>query len=152
MDENYFVEDSEELYRNVKPRLQWVEYSYDNSNRLIIQPGAFHDPHKQPSVDRAKLLGLNPSCALLNKENGIVSLAVSDVRKIGDVVTSTEVRTVVHAVEIKFLPKPTRPAHSHIIVEPEFFGSKSKQNKVFKFLRKALARIATKNGWTLKPQ
>jgi hypothetical protein len=44
------------------------------------------------------------------------------------------------------------PAHSQIIVKPEFFGSKSKQDKVFKLLQRALARLATENGWTLEPQ
>ena len=36
-------------------------------------------------------------------------------------------------------------------INPEFFDSESKQKKVFKFLRKALARLATAHGWTLRP-
>ncbi len=37
------------------------------------------------------------------------------------------------------------------IVKPELFGSQNKQKKAFSLLQIALARLATKNGWTLEP-
>ena len=111
---------------------------------------------KNPSVDRANLLDNKPHRALLNDTNGIVSLIASDVRtrtiedinKVGD--------SVPHTVNVLFCPTCKRPAHAEIIIDPEHFDSRSKQRKAFKYLQKALARLATiyasKNGWTLSRQ
>ena len=48
-------------------------------------------------------------------------------------------------------PTPEKPAHSKIVVSPEFFGSKNKQRNVFKLLQLALAELAEESGWTVKP-
>ena len=151
MDENNLVQDDEELYRNVRGGPESIEYSHDDAGMLIIQPEAFRDRCKKPSVDRAKLVGYNPSAVLLNPTNGIVSLMAGDVRAITEAVTTTEDETVAHAVDVVYVPTPERRAHAQITVDPEFFGSRSKRGKVFKFLQKALARLATKSEWTLEP-
>ncbi len=151
MGENDFVEDEEELYRNVRGALESEEYSYDDTGELLIQPGAFRDPGKQPSVDRAKFIGYSPSDALLHPSNGIVSLLAKDVRAIADVVTTTKDTRVKHNVDVVYDPIPKRPSHSVITVSPDFFDSNTKQRKAFKSLQKALARVATRNGWTLQP-
>ncbi len=151
MDNNILVLDDEELYRNVRAGPGSIEYSYDDEGRLIIQPEAFRDRHKKPSVDRASLVDYNPSVVLLNPTNGIVSLMAGDVRAIADVVTTTRDKTVNHVVDVVHDPTPQRRSHAVINVNPEFFDSESKQKKVFKFLQKALARLATAHGWTLRP-
>ena len=151
MGENDLVQDDEELYRNVRGELESKEYSYDDTGKLIIQPEAFRDRSKKPSVDRAKLTGFTPSLVLLNRTNGIVSLVTGDVRTIGEVKTEIEDEAVVHAVDVVYDPIPGNTAHSQITVIPDLFGSPTKQKKVFKFLQKALARLATQNGWTLQP-
>ena len=140
------------LYRNVRGGSESIEYSYDDTGKLRIQPEAFRDRCKNPSVDRAKLIGFNPSAVLLLDEtNGIVSLMANDVRAITETVTTTKDETVVHGVDVVYVPTPERRAHAQITVDPEFFGSRSKRGKVFKFLQKALARLATKSEWTLEP-
>ena len=59
--------------------------------------------------------------------------------------------SVNHLVDVFHNPIPQRQSHAIINVNPEFFDSESKQKKVFKFLQKALARLASINGWTLRP-
>ena len=151
MNKNNPVLDNEELYRSVRGELEAKEYSFDRG-KLTIHPAAFRDRHRKPSVDRAKLREFNPSLSQLNKTDGIVSLMTADVRAIGEVKTKIQdVDVVVHAVDVIYDPTPENPAHSQIIVNPEFFGSKNKQRNVFKLLQIALATLATKNGWTLEP-
>ena len=151
MDKNDSIRDDEELYRSVRSELKYDEYSYDDTGKLIIHRAAFRDRHKKPSVDRAELRGFNPALSRLSETDGIVSLRTAEVRATGEVKTKTEDEDVVHAVDVIYAPTPENPAHSQITVNPEFFGSNTKQNKVFKSLQRVLARLATENGWTLKP-
>ncbi|MDE0484863.1 MAG: hypothetical protein OXI67_20005 [Candidatus Poribacteria bacterium] len=84
--------------------------------------------------------------------DGIVSLITADVRSIGTVKTKIQnADAIVHAVDVIYDPTPENPAHSKIVVSPEFFGSNNKQRNVFKLLQLALAELAEKNGWTLEP-
>lgn len=151
MNSNDHVQDDEELYRNVRGKLEDKEYSI-HDGKLIIERHAFWDPAKNPSVDRAKLLNFNPASALLSKTNGIVSINAGDVRSIGTVKTKHENEVIAeHAVDV--IPDPTceNPAHAIIIVKPELFDSKNKQKNAFSLLQIALAKLATKNGWTIEP-
>ena len=145
------VQDNEELYRNVRGKLEDKEYSIQEG-KLRIEYHAFWDSSLKPSVDRAKLRDCDPASALLCKTNGIVSIQAGDVRAIGTVKTKHKDEVIVaHAVDV--IPDPTceNPAHAIIVVKPEFFDSKSKQKNAFKLLQIALAQLATKNGWTLEP-
>ena len=144
------VQDNEELYRNVRGKLEDKEYSIQDG-KLRIEYHAFWDSSKEPSVDRAKLI--DPVSALLCKTNGIVSIKASDVRAIGTVKTKHENKVIAdHAVDVIPDPTPENPAHAIIkIVKPELFGSKSKQRNAFKLLQIALADLATQNGWSLEP-
>lgn len=151
MDRDDPVRDDEVLYRSVRGALKDREYRYDDTESLIITSMAFRDKHKKPSVDRAKLRGFNPALSKLKETDGLVSLIAGDVRAIGDVKTKTEDEDVIHAVDVAYAPTPENPAHAQITVNPEFLGSQSKKRKVFKLLQRALARLATQNGWTLPP-
>ena len=144
------VQDNEELYRNVRGKLEDKEYSIQDG-KLRIEYHAFWDGSKEPSVDRAKLI--DPASALLCKTNGIVSIKASDIRAIGTVKTKHENKVIAdHAVDVIPDPEPDNPAHAIIkIVKPELFGSKNKQRNAFKLLQIALAELATQNGWTLEP-
>ena len=145
-----YVSDEEELYRNVRKELDNEEYYFDeNTGKLEIRGKAFLDPDKQPSVDRAKLRNFDPKESRIGKGDGIVSLFAKDVRQIGDVKGDGN---IIHAVDIKPDRTEDNEAHALITVQPEFFGSNNKQNKTFKLLRIALARLATENGWTLEPE
>ena len=145
------VQDNEELYQNVRGKLEDKEYSIQEG-KLRIEYHAFWDSSLKPSVDRAKLRDCDPASALLCKTNGIVSIQAGDVRAIGTVKTKHKNEVIAaHAVDV--IPAPTceNPAHAIIIVKPEFFDSKSKQKNAFKLLQIVLAQLATKNGWTLEP-
>ena len=99
MDNNDFVRDDEELYRRVRSESKFEEYFFDRG-KLIINPAAFNDPYKKPSVDRAELKELNPSLSKLDETQGIVSLMTADVRAIKEVETKTEDEDVVHVVDV----------------------------------------------------
>ncbi len=149
MVENDRVEDHEELYRNVRRNWNPPHYTREDG-KFVIEYHAFYDGGGvQASVDRAKLLNFDPSRALLNGANGIVSMRAGDVRRIGDINKVGD--SVDHAVDVVFSPECDRPAHSLIIMKPEHFASGTKQRNAFRFLQKALARLATENGWILPP-
>ncbi|MDE0087190.1 MAG: hypothetical protein OXU23_15830 [Candidatus Poribacteria bacterium] len=150
MDRNDFVRDDEVLYRSVRGKYG-EEYSFDNG-KLEISSEAFRDRERKPSVDRAELKGCNPSLSKRSSTDGIVSLITADVRSIGTVKTKIQnADAIVHAVDVIYDPTPENPAHSKIVVSPEFFGSNNKQRNVFKLLQLALAELAERNGWTLEP-
>ena len=152
-----YVSDDEELYRNVRPEEDAREYYYDpTTGRLIITSQAFLDIKKEPSVDRAKLKDFDPRNSLLNENNGILSLITEEVRQVGEVKTKENGETrIIHTVDV--IPDPNPPeapdndAHSRIVVEPKFLPS-DRQDKAFKLLKRALARLATNRGWTLEPK
>ena len=151
MKKNNCVRNEEELYRSVRGKLE-EEYSYDSKGKLRISSEAFRDRDRKPSVDRAELRGFNPVLSKLSDTDGVVSLITADVRAIGAVKTKNlNEDVVIHAVDVVYAPTAENPAHSQIVVNPEFFGSKSKQRNVFKLLQLALAELAGKNGWTLEP-
>ncbi len=155
MCKNASVWDDEELYRSIRSHLNAEEYIYYNG-KLRIRSNAFRDIGKKPSVDRAKLREYTPFLSRLSETDGIVSLIVEDIRKIIDVETKTENRSIRHIIDVIYEPNPKSSpdnyAHSQVVVDPEYFGTGSKIKKTFSKLQKALARIATIRGWTLPPK
>jgi hypothetical protein len=151
MDDKETISDEEQLYRGVRGELRDNEYTYDSTGRLKIRSNAFRDRNKKPSVDRANLREFKPSLSRLNETDGIVTLLTADVRAIGDVTTRIDETPVRHRVDVEYAPLAQNPAHSQIVVCPEYLGSKTKQENAFYLLRVALARLATINGWTLRP-
>jgi hypothetical protein len=161
MKKNDFVRNEEELYRSVRGKLE-EEYSYGPKGNLQISSEAFRDRDRKPSVDRAELRKFNPALSKLSDTDGVVSLMTADVRAIGTVKTKDQnADIVVHAVDVIYDPNPkSNPenyAHSQIIVNPDFFetdifDTDSKKERTFYKLKKALARLATKRGWTLEPK
>ena len=144
MKKNDFVRNEEELYRSIRGKLE-EEYSYGPKGNLQISSEAFRDRDRKPSVDRAELRKFNPALSKLSDTDGVVSLMTADVRAIGIVKTKIQNEDVViHAVDVVYAPTSENPAHSLIIVKPEFFGSKNKQGNVFKLLQLALAELAEK--------
>ena len=118
-------------------------YSYDNTGKVTIHSTAFFDPNRQPSVDRAELRGFNPVLSQIDETDGIVSLIAGNVRSIP---------IADHTVDVIHAPVSGNPAHSQIVITAEGTISNTKQRKAFRTLRKALARLATENRWTLEPQ
>ncbi len=118
------VRDDEVLYRSVRGQYG-EEYSYED-RKLNISSEAFRDRERKPSVDRAELKEFNPSLSKRSYTDGIVILITEDVRSIGSVKTKTNNGdAVIHAVDVTYDPTPDNPAHSKIVVNPEYFGSKN---------------------------
>ena len=151
MDDKETISNDEHLYRSVRGELRENEYTYDSTGRLKIRSNAFRDRNKKPSVDRASLREFNPALSRLDVSDGIVTLLTADVRAIGDVTTRIDETSVPHEVDVEYSPLEQNPAHAQIVVRPEYLGSKKKQENAFHLLRVALARLATTNGWTLRP-
>lgn len=144
MDNNDTVRDDEELYRHVRKNAEEPDrYSYDDIGKVTIHSTAFFDPNRQPSVDRAELREFNPALSQIDETDGIVSLIAGNVRSIP---------IADHIVDVIYAPILDNPAHSQITITPEGTISNTKRRKAFRTLRKALARLATENGWTLEPQ
>lgn len=151
------IANEEELYRSIRGRKEDGEYHYNDDGMLVINPDAFRDRNKEPSVDRAALRDHNP--VLSRKpptdgiEQGVVTLLTLNVRDIGDVVTPVDGgKNVTHSVDVIYDPLPDNIAHAKVTVEPEFFGAENKKKKAFKLLRISLAYLATDAGWTLEPR
>ena len=147
MENNNLVQDDEELYRSVRGETKYDEYSINDAGEYIIQPAAFRDRHREPSVDRAELRGFDPSLSKLSDTDGIVSLIAGEVRCL----PKNDIKLTAHTIDVIFMPTRDNPAHSQIMITPKSSISKTRTKKVFKSLQKALARLANLKGWTLKP-
>lgn len=148
-----YISDDEQLYRNVRGDPAKGEfYVNEITGHLKITSQAFLDRENQkPSVDRAKLVNFNPKVLRL-AGSGIVTLIAEEVRQIGSVKTKGNgIQTIAHHVDVMPDPEPTNPAHVLIIVDPDYLSDPAKREKAFKLLRRALAKLATNRGWTLKP-
>lgn len=144
---NSYIRGDEELYRSVRIDPKYDECCHTDTGELVIQPAAFRDTCKKPSVDRAELNGCDPSLSKLSCTDGIVSLITSDVRAIPD----KDGTIADHIIDVIYAPTMERSAHSQITMTPKSPVTNSRRDKVFKKLRYALAHQATEKGWTLAP-
>ena len=142
------VRNDEILYRSIRGE-EGNEYK-TIKGKPDFNEAAFKARNRKPSVDRTKLRD-HPSLSRLSETDGIVSLIVHKVRAIKSVRRRPEDKKAVYAVDVIYAPTMENPAHSEIIVIPEYFGSNKERKYAYKLLRIALALIATENGWTLKP-
>ena len=147
MNNNNFVRDEEKLYRSVRGEIEYDEYSINDAGEYIVQPAAFRDRHRRPSVDRAELRGFDPSLSKLSNTDGIVSLITGEVRRL----PKEDIQLADHTIDIIYMPTMENFAHSQIMMAPTCSISKTREKKAFKSLQKALARLVNQQGWTLKP-
>ncbi len=144
---NDTVRNEEELYRSVRGEIEYDEYSVNDAGKYIVQPAAFRDRHKRPSVDRAELRNFDPSLSKLSDTDGIVSLVTGEIRFLPKV----DIELADHTIDVIYTPISENPAHSEISMTPTYRISNNREKKAFKSLQKALARLANLKGWTLKP-
>lgn len=150
MNDNGPVRNDETLYRAVRVNVKSGECIY-KGGRYTVRSKAFLTTNQRPSVDRAELSENDPALFLsrsgLDRKSGVVSFVASSIRGI---------QLDDHTVDVKPAPCPHNPAHAQIVMEPDRCVSESKRARVFRSLRKALAKLATKiiaeNDWTLEPQ
>lgn len=151
MNENQIIENEEILYRNVRGNLDDEEYRYDEHGRLRILDKAFRGgKDRQPSVDRAKIVANDPHKVQMDG-SGVVSLVAGDIRRINYVATTIKDKQVRYCANVIFSPTDDRPAHSHVVVTPDFLGSIKNKKRAYYYLCSALASRATEGGWTIPP-
>jgi len=145
------VTDDEKLYRRIpnNPKLYTVE---NGITRFSSQ--AFNDRKMEPSVDRAKLCNNDPTHTQHDSSDGVISLIAGDIRAIGTVEQYDKKGHLEYTHTIDVIPVPIKnqpplpdnPAHASIIAEPEY-----RNEKTFRRLKQALARLATRRGWEIEP-
>ena len=146
------IECSEVFYRRVKNKGDSKEYTYEN-DKLVIFANAFNDGAKQPSLYRANKIENKPERARVNEKEGIVGIRASDINSI-KIDAHAHAENICYNVKIKYQPSKvpkTGVAHSIIVVNPEFTGTKNEIKMAFMKLKEKLAIIATNNGWELVP-
>lgn len=151
------VRDDESVYRRIPAELEGIAYSVMNGQFRIL-PSAFWDRYLTPSVYRAELINHNTQLPQDKVENGIVEIITIQIRQIGNVVTKHEGKVIEeHTVDVIADPivdinsTLLDSAHAIIVVNPNYFGSKSKQKNAFDLLTIALSTLANENGWTIEP-
>jgi hypothetical protein len=139
------VADAEQVYRRVanNPNL----FSVTNGI-LHLSTAAFNDPSKQPSVDRAKLRGHDPTLAKTAPTQGVVGFLAEEARRIGSVTTNDANGNVVVTHQVDIVPDRLEENLSHalVVVEPGFTSKRP-----FDRLKESLARIAERQGWLVNP-
>jgi hypothetical protein len=149
------VGDDEWLFRSI--RADPSEFVTKDGKR-IVQPRAFADAAKEPSVDRACLCEDEPEHARKSDTDGVVSFQTNRVRQVhvvkgdpkGPPAKLTKYSVDVHPEPVyKDNPHdlPENLAHAVARAAPTITS-----DKVFRRLRESLARIATEHGvWRIEP-
>jgi len=148
------VTDDEHLFRRVRGSVAGQTCYQTVGNRVLFSQSAFNDPDKEPSADRAGLRA-NPELSRFVPEDGIVTLGVDQVRKIGPIDKLTERgkpakdsqgRKIGYTVDVVPKPRWGNCPHALIVMVPGAAGAGA-----FKRLKEALARLASDAGWTIQP-
>jgi hypothetical protein len=133
------VEDHEQLYRVAKPEF------VGQDGRL--KPSAFNDRYKRPSVDRAHLIGNDPTRTHLYQPGDFVlELLASDIREIPVLEEKDEkdrkLPDVFHKVDVEPVKEGHHAAHAEIFTTRVPNNGASTPTGVFKRLQIRLAEIA----------
>lgn len=142
------VLDSEELFRRVP--VGTPGYKVESDGSLTVDSGAFLDRKNKPSVDRAILCDEGPAYTQKGDATaGVLSLLTEDVRAIGnrDAVPNRTVDVIAAPLPVGD-PDGPNPAHAEIQTAPEILEG---EKKIFRKLRLALAILANRRGWAIKP-
>lgn len=145
-----FVEDAELLYRSVRANSD--EYKVQDG-KIFISTSAFADRNLRPSVDRSSMRE-RPEDARLNATDGVTALITSEVRSIRNLRVKPDdpKDAAVYEIDAKHDPKlrtdtqPENLAHCMILCTPDVT-----KNHFNKRVKEALAIIATKHGFIVKP-
>ena len=143
------VPDSDDLYRSVR------EGEYRTvDGKVAFSASAFKDRDKKPSVDMSSVR-TDPRAARKSAEQGVVKLVAGEVRKSRKIpiYNAKQEQTGEHSIDVIHRPikddangEPDNPAHCQIECHPTI----DNDNR-FKRLKEALAAMASKYGWVVKP-
>jgi hypothetical protein len=143
------VPDSDDLYRSVRKG----EYSTING-QVAFSASAFSDRDRKPSVDMSSIRP-DPRDARKSTEQGVAKLVTGEVRKSSKIpiYDAKQNQTGEHSIDVVHRPikddpdgEPDNPAHCQIECHPTI-----ENDNRFKRLKEALARMANKYGWVVKP-
>ena len=147
------ISDEESVYRRVRKSTGAGDLCFEiENNKVKFRHAAFNDPTKKPSIERAILkCQRNPNLTRLGAEDGIVSLQVEQIRRIGPIVKNDEKgNPTVSKFSPDVMADPTllNCAHALIVLSPEKYNETT-----FKKLKTSLARLATEKeiAWEVKP-
>jgi hypothetical protein len=142
------VYDYEDLYRSVRPD----EYK-TIGGKVIISASAFNDRERKPSVDRA-WIGRDFKEIRKSPSDGITKLTAGEVRTNSSVEAFDAKGRKIgrHTVDAMHRPiidcpgEPENPAHCQIECDPRI-----ETDNTFKRLKEALAGLATRVGFIVRP-
>jgi hypothetical protein len=133
------VGDDERLYRSVREKL-FIRHS---ETEVTVSEHAYNDPAKQPSVDRARIIGSDPQRSRFRDGDAIVSLIAGQVRAIESIVQYSATGKPNEPYRFDVIPRPIKdhpdpnipdnPAHAQIEADREISGS------AFERLKRVLA-------------
>jgi hypothetical protein len=133
------IDDAETVYRRVRPNSKHWKQLDDGT--LAISQNAFHDQHKEPSVDRALLRSAEDSRE--GKANGLLRLRVGAVRAIASHHPAADKPdSKKYCADVVAKPVEGNAAHCVVIFDPE------PRNRALEKLQEALARLAS---WEVTP-
>jgi hypothetical protein len=143
------VDDAEDLYRSI--RADSDEYSYQDG-RLFFSSSAFDDRDMTPSVDRSSIR-TSPADARRSPSDGVAKVLTADVRNFCKVPIFENGKPIGdHAVDAIHRPiendpvEPDNLAHCQIECNPLIANGSR-----FKKLKAALASLANRHGFVVKP-
>lgn len=115
-----------------------------------VHSSAFMDRKLHPSVDRARLCNDDPTWTQAgNDDFGVAELLTADIRTIDSVRELDAKQRPIQGYRIDVVadPLPDNIAHAEIRADPEIT-----KRKPFDRLRAALAVLANRRGWRIKPK
>lgn len=148
------IEDDEDLYRSVP--VDKGHFHYAEDGRLVISAPAFSDRRKRPSVDRAKLCNYDAHASRKQQDAGVVKVVAKAVRDLTPMSVFDGKRQIASAIiDIEHVPIEGQsdiadnPAHAEIFAASTTGAPLG--NGFHRRLCEALARLATEEGWVLRP-
>jgi len=143
------VDDAEDLYRSI--RANGDEFSYQDG-KLIFSSSAFDDRYMKPSVDRSSMR-TDPADTRAKPTDGVTKVVTADVRKSCNIpIIKNGAPVGEYAADAVHRPIESDPAladnlaHCQVECNP-LIESGSR----FKKLKAALATLANRHGFVVKP-
>ena len=127
-----FVENDEILYRSIRANA----YEYKNG-KLQLLSIAFNDSMMQPSVDRAKLCGNDPSYTKKSLNDGVISFPAKLIRAI-DTNSAGEQSEIIYILDVIASPSRKNKAHAHISSDPACQNVKHFEQKIKHSLKRTI--------------
>ena len=137
------VGDDERLYRTVREKF-FIRHS---ETEVTVSEHAYNDARKQPSVDRARIIGFDPQRGRFRESDAVVSLIAGQVRAIRSIIQNSPTGIPLGPYRFDVLPRPIKddpdpnipdnPAHAQIEADRELSGS------AFERLKRVLAFMSS---------